>query len=153
MANFAHAEDVLLPVRGGETQPLADDLAHLPAADDLRPDPAIVQLILKFLRQGVLPRAGQAGEPHGESFFVLFISAPRRLVDQADKGPVEFHHQHQHQDGGQVQIDTSSHNLSDAIVKALQQYKQEVELGIFPGSEHTYHIKDEILKGILEDND
>ena len=44
-------------------------------------------------------------------------------------------------------------NLSDAILQALQQYKQEVELGIFPGSEHTYHIKDEILKGILEDND
>lgn len=44
-------------------------------------------------------------------------------------------------------------NLSDDIVQALQQYKQEVELGIFPGSEHTYHIKDEILEGILEDND
>ena len=44
-------------------------------------------------------------------------------------------------------------NLSDDILQALQQYKQEVELGIFPASEHTYHIKDEILKGILEDND
>jgi len=41
-------------------------------------------------------------------------------------------------------------NLSQDILKALQQYKEEVEQGIFPGSEHTFHIKDEVLKKVLE---
>lgn len=40
-------------------------------------------------------------------------------------------------------------NLSQDILKALQQYKKEVEEGIFPGEEHRYHIKDEVLKDIL----
>ena len=42
-------------------------------------------------------------------------------------------------------------NLSQDILQALQQYKEEVEQGIFPGSEHTFHIKDEVLKKVLED--
>ena len=41
-------------------------------------------------------------------------------------------------------------NLADVIVQALQQYKQEVEAGVYPGPEHTYHMKDEVLKEILE---
>jgi 3-methyl-2-oxobutanoate hydroxymethyltransferase len=41
-------------------------------------------------------------------------------------------------------------NLAEVIVQALQQYKQEVETGVFPGPEHTYHMKDEVLKEILE---
>jgi len=40
-------------------------------------------------------------------------------------------------------------NLADVIVQALQQYKQEVETGAYPGPEHTYHMKDEVLKEIL----
>jgi 3-methyl-2-oxobutanoate hydroxymethyltransferase len=40
-------------------------------------------------------------------------------------------------------------NLADVIVQALQQYKQEVETGVYPGPEHTYHMKDEVLKEIL----
>lgn len=41
-------------------------------------------------------------------------------------------------------------NLAEIILQALQQYKQEVELGVFPGPEHTYHMKDEVLKEILD---
>jgi len=41
-------------------------------------------------------------------------------------------------------------NLSQDILLALQKYKEEVEQGIFPGSEHTFHIKDEVLKEVLE---
>ena len=41
-------------------------------------------------------------------------------------------------------------NLAEVIVQALQQYKQEVETGVFPGPEHTYHMKDEVLKEILK---
>ena len=41
-------------------------------------------------------------------------------------------------------------NLAEVIVQALQQYKQEVEFGAFPGPEHTYHMKDEVLKEISE---
>ncbi|MFC2009048.1 3-methyl-2-oxobutanoate hydroxymethyltransferase [Chloroflexota bacterium] len=40
-------------------------------------------------------------------------------------------------------------NLAQVIVQALQQYKQEVELGVYPGPEHTYHMKDEVLEEIL----
>ena len=40
-------------------------------------------------------------------------------------------------------------NLADVIVQALQQYKQEIETGVYPGPEHTYHMKDEVLKEIL----
>jgi 3-methyl-2-oxobutanoate hydroxymethyltransferase len=41
-------------------------------------------------------------------------------------------------------------NLAEVIVQALQQYKQEVETGVYPGPEHTYHMKDEVLQAILE---
>ncbi|MFQ5997574.1 MAG: 3-methyl-2-oxobutanoate hydroxymethyltransferase [Dehalococcoidales bacterium] len=41
-------------------------------------------------------------------------------------------------------------NLSETILQALQQYKEEVEQGIFPGPEHTYHIEKEVLKEVLE---
>lgn len=41
-------------------------------------------------------------------------------------------------------------NLSQDILQALQQYKEEVEQGIFPGPEQTFHIKDEVLKEVLE---
>jgi len=40
-------------------------------------------------------------------------------------------------------------NLAEVIVQALQQYKQEVESGVYPGPEHTYHMKDEVLHEIL----
>lgn len=40
-------------------------------------------------------------------------------------------------------------NLAEIILQALEQYKQEVEQGVYPGLEHTYHIKDEVLKEIL----
>ena len=43
-------------------------------------------------------------------------------------------------------------NLSQNILQALQQYKEEVELGIFPGPEHSFHIQDEVLKEVLKDN-
>ncbi len=41
-------------------------------------------------------------------------------------------------------------NLAEVITLALQHYKQEVEQGIYPGAEHTYHMKEEVLKEILE---
>lgn len=41
-------------------------------------------------------------------------------------------------------------NLSQEILKALQNFKEEVEKGIFPGAEHSFHIKDEVLKEVLE---
>jgi len=41
-------------------------------------------------------------------------------------------------------------NLADVILQALQQYKQEVETGVYPGPDHTYHMKDEVLQAILE---
>lgn len=41
-------------------------------------------------------------------------------------------------------------NLSEAMLRALQEYKEEVEQGVFPGPEHTYHIDDDILKEVLE---
>jgi len=40
-------------------------------------------------------------------------------------------------------------NLAEVIVQALQQYKREVECGAYPGPEHTYHMKDEVLHEIL----
>lgn len=43
-------------------------------------------------------------------------------------------------------------NLSQDILQALQQYKEEVEQGVFPGPEHSFHIKDEVLKEVLEKN-
>jgi len=41
-------------------------------------------------------------------------------------------------------------NLSQDILQALQQYKEEVEQGIFPGPEHAFHIKEEVLKEVLK---
>ena len=41
-------------------------------------------------------------------------------------------------------------NLSEDILHALQQFREETEQGIFPGSEHTFHIKDEVLEEILQ---
>lgn len=40
-------------------------------------------------------------------------------------------------------------NLAEVITQALRQYKQEVEQGVYPGPEHTYHMKDEVLNEIL----
>ncbi len=40
-------------------------------------------------------------------------------------------------------------NLAEVIVQALEQYKQEVLDGVFPGPENTYHMKDEVLREIL----
>ena len=37
-------------------------------------------------------------------------------------------------------------NLEPLIIQALQDYKREVEEGTFPGPEHSYTIKDEILE-------
>ncbi|MFH1758419.1 MAG: 3-methyl-2-oxobutanoate hydroxymethyltransferase [Pseudomonadota bacterium] len=42
-------------------------------------------------------------------------------------------------------------NLSQEILKALQNYKDEVEKGVFPGPEHSFHMKDEVLKEVLEE--
>jgi 3-methyl-2-oxobutanoate hydroxymethyltransferase len=42
-------------------------------------------------------------------------------------------------------------NLSQEILKALQNYKDEVEKGVFPGPEHSFHMKDEVLKEVLAD--
>ena len=42
-------------------------------------------------------------------------------------------------------------NLSQDILKALQNFKEEVEKGIFPGAEHSFHMKDEVLKEALEE--
>ena len=41
-------------------------------------------------------------------------------------------------------------NLSQEILKALQNFKEEVEKGVFPGPEHSFHMKDEVLKEVLE---
>jgi 3-methyl-2-oxobutanoate hydroxymethyltransferase len=38
--------------------------------------------------------------------------------------------------------------MSQDVLKALQQYREEVEQGIFPGPEHSFHIKDEVLKEV-----
>jgi 3-methyl-2-oxobutanoate hydroxymethyltransferase len=40
-------------------------------------------------------------------------------------------------------------NLAEDILQALQQYKEEVERGEFPASEHSFHIKDDVLKEVL----
>lgn len=37
-------------------------------------------------------------------------------------------------------------NLGPTIMEALQTYKNEVEAGIFPGPEHSYTIKDDVLE-------
>jgi len=42
-------------------------------------------------------------------------------------------------------------NLSQEIMKALQNFKDDVEKGVFPGPEHSFHIKDEVFKEVLEE--
>jgi 3-methyl-2-oxobutanoate hydroxymethyltransferase len=42
-------------------------------------------------------------------------------------------------------------NLSQEILKALQDYKDEVEKGVFPGPEHSFHMKDEVFKEVLDE--
>ncbi len=39
-------------------------------------------------------------------------------------------------------------DLSSTIIQAIQQFKEEVEQGIYPAPEYSYHIKDEVLKGL-----
>lgn len=43
--------------------------------------------------------------------------------------------------------------LSKDILKILQQFKEEVEQGLYPGPEHCFHIRDEVLKTVLENKD
>jgi len=40
-------------------------------------------------------------------------------------------------------------NLSQDILKAVQQFKEEVEEGIFPGPEHSFHIKDDVFDAVI----
>lgn len=40
-------------------------------------------------------------------------------------------------------------NLNTVILQAFQQFKEDTEKGIYPKGEHTFHIKDEVLKAIL----
>ena len=42
-------------------------------------------------------------------------------------------------------------NLSQEIMKALQNFKNDVEKGVLPGPEHSFHIKDEVFKEVLEE--
>ena len=42
-------------------------------------------------------------------------------------------------------------NLSQDILQALEKYKEEVEQGIYPGPEHSYHMQDEVLKQVTKD--
>ena len=41
-------------------------------------------------------------------------------------------------------------NLSEDILQAFQQYKEDVEQGSFPGPEHSFHIKDDVIKEVLK---
>ncbi len=40
-------------------------------------------------------------------------------------------------------------NLSQEILRALQNYKDDVEKGLFPGAEHSFHMKDEVLQEVI----
>jgi len=42
-------------------------------------------------------------------------------------------------------------NLAQDVVIMLQQYKEEVDQGVFPGLEHSFHIRDDVLKAVLND--
>jgi 3-methyl-2-oxobutanoate hydroxymethyltransferase len=42
-------------------------------------------------------------------------------------------------------------NLSEVGVKALQEYAEEVEKGVFPGSEHVFTIKDDVYQALVEE--
>ena len=44
-------------------------------------------------------------------------------------------------------------NLSQEVVKMLKLYIEDVHQGAFPGEEHSYHIKEELLKEVLKDKD
>ncbi len=41
-------------------------------------------------------------------------------------------------------------NLAQDALRMLPQYKKEVERGVFPDSDHSFHIQDEVLKAIHE---
>ena len=41
-------------------------------------------------------------------------------------------------------------DLQSVIVKAFQEYKEEIEKGIYPGDENTYHIKDDVFNAVLD---
>jgi len=43
-------------------------------------------------------------------------------------------------------------NLSQEILEALQKFKEEAEQGIFPGPEHSFHIKDDVLQEVIGKN-
>jgi 3-methyl-2-oxobutanoate hydroxymethyltransferase len=42
-------------------------------------------------------------------------------------------------------------NLSDTGVKALQQYIDEVEKGVFPGPEHVFTVKDDVYEALVQE--
>jgi 3-methyl-2-oxobutanoate hydroxymethyltransferase len=42
-------------------------------------------------------------------------------------------------------------NLSQDILKAIQQYRTEVEQGIFPASEHSYHMSEEVFNEVIKE--
>ena len=44
-------------------------------------------------------------------------------------------------------------NLSQEVVKMLKLFMEDVHQGAFPGEEHSYHIKEELLKEVLKDKD
>jgi 3-methyl-2-oxobutanoate hydroxymethyltransferase len=39
-------------------------------------------------------------------------------------------------------------NVAQDVLKMFQQYKEEVEQGLFPDSDHSFHIQDEVLGAI-----
>jgi 3-methyl-2-oxobutanoate hydroxymethyltransferase len=41
-------------------------------------------------------------------------------------------------------------DLASDIVKMLSQYKEEVEQGLFPADEHSFHIRDEIFDAVMK---
>ena len=42
-------------------------------------------------------------------------------------------------------------NLSETGVKALQQYVDEVEKGVFPGPEHVFTVKDDVYEALVQE--
>jgi 3-methyl-2-oxobutanoate hydroxymethyltransferase len=42
-------------------------------------------------------------------------------------------------------------NLSETGVKALQQYVDEVEKGVFPGPEHVFTVKDDVYQALVQE--
>jgi 3-methyl-2-oxobutanoate hydroxymethyltransferase len=41
-------------------------------------------------------------------------------------------------------------NLSHSIVQAIEQFRDDVESGVFPGPEHTFHIKEDVLEDVIK---